>query len=199
MRRPSTRPAPDAYPIAALTFILVYQDQADAAKGKALADFLTWAIHRGAGPGGSARLRPTPRGDRSGGRAVDRSPDPGRKAPGLDSETNHSRRGGAAQRWTACTKTALAAARRGGVPHRRSHRHRDHARRAPVHPHARMGLPRRTQWDPVADHYGALPYLYRHARTPRSWRSSSRCRSGSGAPCSSPSWRKGGRPPRCPS
>ena len=38
---------PDAYPIAALTFILVYQDQPDAAKGKALADFLTWAIHQG--------------------------------------------------------------------------------------------------------------------------------------------------------
>jgi len=38
---------PDAYPIAALTFILVYQDQADEAKAKALADFLTWAIHQG--------------------------------------------------------------------------------------------------------------------------------------------------------
>jgi phosphate transport system substrate-binding protein len=38
---------PDAYPIAALTFILVYQDQADAAKGKAIADFLHWAIHEG--------------------------------------------------------------------------------------------------------------------------------------------------------
>ena len=38
---------PDAYPIAALTFILVYQDQADAAKGKAIADFLNWAVHQG--------------------------------------------------------------------------------------------------------------------------------------------------------
>ena len=38
---------PDAYPIAALTFILVYQDQTDEAKAKALADFLTWAIHQG--------------------------------------------------------------------------------------------------------------------------------------------------------
>ena len=38
---------PDAYPIAALTFILVYEDQPDAAKGKAIADFLRWAIHQG--------------------------------------------------------------------------------------------------------------------------------------------------------
>ena len=38
---------PDAYPIAALTFILVYQDQPDAAKGKAIADFLHWAVHEG--------------------------------------------------------------------------------------------------------------------------------------------------------
>jgi len=38
---------PDAYPIAALTFILVYQDQADEAKAKALAGFLSWAIHQG--------------------------------------------------------------------------------------------------------------------------------------------------------
>jgi len=38
---------PDAYPIAALTFILVYEDQNDAAKGKEIANFLTWAIHQG--------------------------------------------------------------------------------------------------------------------------------------------------------
>ena len=38
---------PDAYPIAALTFILVYEDQKDAAKGKEIAHFLNWAIHQG--------------------------------------------------------------------------------------------------------------------------------------------------------
>ncbi|HEX5031071.1 MAG TPA: phosphate ABC transporter substrate-binding protein PstS [Candidatus Eisenbacteria bacterium] len=38
---------PDAYPIAALTFILVYEDQKDAAKGKEIANFLHWAIHQG--------------------------------------------------------------------------------------------------------------------------------------------------------
>ena len=36
-----------AYPIASYTYILVYKDQQDATKGKALADFLWWAIHDG--------------------------------------------------------------------------------------------------------------------------------------------------------
>ncbi|HLA96744.1 MAG TPA: phosphate ABC transporter substrate-binding protein PstS [Pyrinomonadaceae bacterium] len=36
-----------AYPIASYTYILVYKDQADAVKGKAIADFLWWAIHDG--------------------------------------------------------------------------------------------------------------------------------------------------------
>jgi phosphate transport system substrate-binding protein len=40
-------PGEAAYPISAFTYILVYQDQANAAKGKALAEFLWWAIHRG--------------------------------------------------------------------------------------------------------------------------------------------------------
>ncbi len=36
-----------AYPIASYTYILVYKDQPDAAKGKALVDFLWWALHDG--------------------------------------------------------------------------------------------------------------------------------------------------------
>jgi phosphate transport system substrate-binding protein len=36
-----------AYPIASFTYILIYKDQSDAAKGKAVADFLWWAIHDG--------------------------------------------------------------------------------------------------------------------------------------------------------
>jgi len=40
-------PAADAYPIAGLTFLLVYQDQTDAVKAKALVDFLAWAMHDG--------------------------------------------------------------------------------------------------------------------------------------------------------
>jgi phosphate transport system substrate-binding protein len=37
----------DAYPISGIVYMLVYKDQKDAAKGKALADFLWWAINDG--------------------------------------------------------------------------------------------------------------------------------------------------------
>jgi phosphate transport system substrate-binding protein len=37
----------DAYPISSYTYILAYKDQRDAAKGKALVDFLWWGIHDG--------------------------------------------------------------------------------------------------------------------------------------------------------
>jgi phosphate transport system substrate-binding protein len=37
----------EAYPISAFTYILVYKDQTDAAKGKALVEFMWWAIHDG--------------------------------------------------------------------------------------------------------------------------------------------------------
>ncbi len=40
-------PAPQAWPISGLTFLLVYQDSKDAARAKALADFIRWAIHDG--------------------------------------------------------------------------------------------------------------------------------------------------------
>jgi phosphate transport system substrate-binding protein len=36
-----------AYPIAAFTYLLVYKDMADAAKGKALVQFIWWALHDG--------------------------------------------------------------------------------------------------------------------------------------------------------
>ena len=39
--------APDAYPISGLTFLIVYQDTKNAARGKTLADFIGWAIHDG--------------------------------------------------------------------------------------------------------------------------------------------------------
>lgn len=38
---------PNAYPIAGFTWILVYQEQSDLVKGKALVDMLWWAIHGG--------------------------------------------------------------------------------------------------------------------------------------------------------
>ncbi|HET9950385.1 MAG TPA: phosphate ABC transporter substrate-binding protein PstS [Candidatus Eisenbacteria bacterium] len=40
-------PAPDAYPIAGLTFLLVNKEQRDQAKGKAIADFIAWAMTEG--------------------------------------------------------------------------------------------------------------------------------------------------------
>lgn len=36
-----------AYPISSYTYILAYKDQKDAAKGKALVDFLWWGVHEG--------------------------------------------------------------------------------------------------------------------------------------------------------
>lgn len=36
-----------AYPISGIVYVLVYKDQKDSAKGKALVDFLWWAIHDG--------------------------------------------------------------------------------------------------------------------------------------------------------
>lgn len=40
-------PGADAYPVASYTYVLIYKDQKDAAKGKALVDFLWWALHDG--------------------------------------------------------------------------------------------------------------------------------------------------------
>ena len=40
-------PGANAYPIASFTYLLVYKEQPDQAKGKALVDFLWWAIHDG--------------------------------------------------------------------------------------------------------------------------------------------------------
>ena len=40
-------PGPDSYPISSFTWILVYQRQRDAVKGKKLVDFLNWALTTG--------------------------------------------------------------------------------------------------------------------------------------------------------
>lgn len=37
----------DAYPVAGIVYVLAYKEQADEARGKALAEFLWWAIHDG--------------------------------------------------------------------------------------------------------------------------------------------------------
>jgi phosphate transport system substrate-binding protein len=40
-------PAPDAYPIASFTYVLLYDKQNSLARGKTLVDFLAWAAHEG--------------------------------------------------------------------------------------------------------------------------------------------------------
>jgi len=54
-------PGPKTYPISAFSYILVYQEQADATKGKALADFLWWAIHDGQKLGAALDYAPLPK------------------------------------------------------------------------------------------------------------------------------------------
>ena len=53
-------PGEGAYPISAFTYILVYEDQTDAVKGKALAEFLWWAIHDGQKFGAALDYAPLP-------------------------------------------------------------------------------------------------------------------------------------------
>jgi phosphate transport system substrate-binding protein len=40
-------PGDDAYPIASFTWLLVYKEQQDQTKGRALAKFLRWAVDNG--------------------------------------------------------------------------------------------------------------------------------------------------------
>jgi phosphate transport system substrate-binding protein len=49
-----------AYPISSYTYVLAYKDQKDAAKGKALVDFLWWGIHDGEGFARDLQYAPLP-------------------------------------------------------------------------------------------------------------------------------------------
>lgn len=53
-------PGDAAYPISAFTYILVYEQQADATKGKALAQFLWWSVHDGQKFGPALHYAPLP-------------------------------------------------------------------------------------------------------------------------------------------
>jgi len=53
-------PGKDAYPIASFTYLLVYKEQADQAKGKALVDFLWWATHDGQKMASDMQYAPLP-------------------------------------------------------------------------------------------------------------------------------------------
>jgi phosphate transport system substrate-binding protein len=52
----------DAYPIAGMVYALVYKDQKDSAKGKALVDFLWWATHEGQAFANDLHYSPLPAG-----------------------------------------------------------------------------------------------------------------------------------------
>jgi phosphate transport system substrate-binding protein len=49
-----------AYPISAFSYVLIYEEQSDAAKGKELAQFLWWAIHDGQQFGAALHYAPLP-------------------------------------------------------------------------------------------------------------------------------------------
>ena len=51
----------DAYPISSFTWILVYKNQQNAAKGKKLVDFLRWAYEHGEGEAASLDYAPLPK------------------------------------------------------------------------------------------------------------------------------------------
>jgi phosphate transport system substrate-binding protein len=51
----------NAYPISSFTYLLVYQDQTDPAKGKALVHFLRWAVHEGQPLAGPLDYAPLPK------------------------------------------------------------------------------------------------------------------------------------------
>jgi phosphate transport system substrate-binding protein len=53
-------PGKDAYPIAGATWLLVYQQQKDAAKGKKLVEFLKWAVTKGEGMAKDLNYAPLP-------------------------------------------------------------------------------------------------------------------------------------------
>jgi phosphate transport system substrate-binding protein len=53
-------PGKDAYPIAGATWLLVYQQQKDAAKGKKMVEFLKWALTKGEGMAKDLNYAPLP-------------------------------------------------------------------------------------------------------------------------------------------
>jgi phosphate transport system substrate-binding protein len=53
-------PGEKAYPISGATWLLVYEQQKDAAKGKKLVEFLNWAVNKGEGMASSLDYAPLP-------------------------------------------------------------------------------------------------------------------------------------------
>ena len=55
------QPGDGAYPTAAFTYLLVYRDQQDAAKGSALLNFIWWAVHDGQKEAAALDYAPLPK------------------------------------------------------------------------------------------------------------------------------------------
>ena len=55
------QPGDGAYPLAAFTYLLVYRDQQDAAKGSALLNFIWWAVHDGQKAAAALDYAPLPK------------------------------------------------------------------------------------------------------------------------------------------
>jgi phosphate transport system substrate-binding protein len=53
-------PGADSYPISSFTYLLVYRQQTDKAKGQQIIDFLKWAVHDGQQYGPSMQYAPLP-------------------------------------------------------------------------------------------------------------------------------------------
>jgi phosphate transport system substrate-binding protein len=53
-------PGPDSYPISGATWLLVYEQQKDATKGKKLVEFLNWALTKGEGMARDLDYAPLP-------------------------------------------------------------------------------------------------------------------------------------------
>jgi phosphate transport system substrate-binding protein len=53
-------PGDNSYPIASFTYLLVYKDQTDQTKGKAMAEFIWWAVHDGQGYSSGLQYVPLP-------------------------------------------------------------------------------------------------------------------------------------------
>ena len=53
-------PGAKSYPISSYTYLLIYKNQKDAGKGKALVDFVWWGIHDGEGFAKDLRYAPLP-------------------------------------------------------------------------------------------------------------------------------------------
>jgi phosphate transport system substrate-binding protein len=53
-------PGAKAYPISGVTWLLVYEKQKDAAKGKKLVEFLNWALAKGESMAASLDYAPLP-------------------------------------------------------------------------------------------------------------------------------------------